>query len=108
MILKHWIRNTVDKTMAEDAVKILDSNKEGVEKMVANNAFMIEEMKEKVKKETEREVRKQEEELRKQDKIEIAKNLLDTLDDEIISLKVGLTINEVKKLRADRDSKAYN
>ena len=37
---------------------------------------MIEEMKEKVKKETEKEVRKQEEELRKQDKIEIAKNLL--------------------------------
>ena len=33
--------------------------------MVANNAFMIEEMKEKVKKETERKVRKQEEELRK-------------------------------------------
>ncbi|OOM14534.1 hypothetical protein [Clostridium saccharobutylicum] len=36
--------------------------------MIANNAFMIEEMKEKVKKET-----------RKQDRIEIAKNLLDTL-----------------------------
>ena len=50
MILKHWIRNTVDETIAEDAVKILDSNKEGVEKMVANNAFMIEEMKEKAEK----------------------------------------------------------
>ena len=51
MILKHWIRNTVDETIAENAVKILEANKEGVEKMVANNAFMIEEMKEKVKKE---------------------------------------------------------
>jgi len=45
MILKHWIRNTVDETIAEDAVKILDSDKEGVEKMVANNAFMIGEIK---------------------------------------------------------------
>jgi hypothetical protein len=51
MILKHWLRNTVDETIAEDAVKILNSDKEGVEKMVANNAFMIEEMKEKVKRE---------------------------------------------------------
>ena len=51
MILKHWIRNTVDETIAENAVKILEVNKEGVEKMVANNAFMIKEMKEKVEKE---------------------------------------------------------
>ena len=54
-ILKHWINNTVDETIAENAVKILEVNKEGVEKMVANNAFMIEEMKEKVKKESKRE-----------------------------------------------------
>lgn len=65
--------------------------------MIANNAFMIEEMKEKVKKET-----------RKQDRIEIAKNLLDTLDDETISLKLELTINEVNKLRTDSNSKASN
>lgn len=65
--------------------------------MVANNAFMIEEMKQKVRKET-----------IKQEKIEIAKNLLDTLDDETISLKVGLTINEVKKLRNNSDLKDYN
>ncbi|GAA0746390.1 hypothetical protein [Clostridium oceanicum] len=31
--------------------------------------------------------------------IEIAKNLLDVLNDEIISEKTGLTIEEVKKLR---------
>ena len=51
MILKHWIRNTIDENIAENAVKILESKKEGVEKMVANNAFMIKEMKEKVQKE---------------------------------------------------------
>ena len=27
MILKHWIRNTVDETVAENAVKILEVNK---------------------------------------------------------------------------------
>ncbi|WP_055069103.1 Rpn family recombination-promoting nuclease/putative transposase [Clostridium massiliamazoniense] len=36
---------------------------------------------------------------KKQEAIKIAKNLLDVLDDEIISLKTGLTIEEVKKLR---------
>lgn len=88
MILKHWIRNTVDKTIAEDAVKILDSNKEGVEKMVANNAFMIEEMKEKAEKEG-----------IKKKAIEIAKNLIGVLDDKVIAEKTGLTIEEIKKLK---------
>ena len=55
IILKNWIKNTVDETIAENAVEILEANKEGVEKMVANNAFMIEEMKEKVKKEGKKE-----------------------------------------------------
>ncbi len=32
-------------------------------------------------------------------KIEIAKNLLDVLDDETISLKTGLNIDEIRKLR---------
>jgi predicted transposase/invertase (TIGR01784 family) len=35
----------------------------------------------------------------KQEKIVIAKNLLDVLNDETISLKTGLTIEEVNKLR---------
>ncbi|WP_459478017.1 DUF4351 domain-containing protein [Clostridium saccharoperbutylacetonicum] len=76
IILKHWIRNTVDETIAGNAIEILESRKEEVEKMVANNVFMIKEMKEKVEKETEMEVRKQEEELRKQDKIKTVKKLL--------------------------------
>ena len=50
-ILKHWIRNTIEKTIADEAVEILNSNREGVEVMVANNAFMIEEMKAKAEKE---------------------------------------------------------
>lgn len=93
MILKHWIRNTVDENIAENAVKILESNKEEVEKMVANNAFMIEEMKEKVRKETEKEARKQ-------DKIEIVENAINLgLDDRSISKLTGLSIEEVAKIR---------
>ena len=89
MILKHWIRNTVDETIAEDAVKILDTKKEGVKKMVANNAFMIEEMKEKVKKEA-----------KKQDRVEIVKNAINLgMDDESISKLTELSIEEVAKIR---------
>jgi len=85
MILKHWIRNTIDETIAENAVKILDSDKEGVEKMVANNAFMIGEMKEKVKKE---------------EKMEIVKNAINLgMDDESISKLTGLSVEEVAKMR---------
>ena len=50
-ILKHWIRNTKEETIANEAIKILDCEKEDVDEMVANNAFMIEEMKAKAEKE---------------------------------------------------------
>ncbi|BCZ45840.1 transposase [Clostridium gelidum] len=100
IILKNWIKNTVDEAIAENAVEILEANKEGVEKMVANNAFMIEEMKQKIRKETEKEVRKNEEEIIKEDKIEIAKNLLSmNMNVENISKATGLRIEEIEKLR---------
>ncbi|BCZ45857.1 hypothetical protein psyc5s11_19240 [Clostridium gelidum] len=57
--------------------------------MVANNAFMIEEIKEKVKKET-----------KNQERIEIVKNAINLgLDDEAISKLIGLSIEEVAKMR---------
>ena len=65
--------------------------------MVANNAFMIKEMKEKIEKDT-----------RKQDRIEIAKNLMDILDNETIALKTGLTIDEVSNLRDASEPQAFN
>lgn len=49
--LKRWIRNTIDEQIANDAIKILESNKEDVNMMVANNAFIITEMREKAEKE---------------------------------------------------------
>ena len=39
----------------------------------------------------------------KQEKIEIAKNLLDILDDETISFKTGLSIEEVKEIRKEQN-----
>jgi len=36
---------------------------------------------------------------KKEEKIKIAKNLLDILDDETISLKIGLDIDTIKNLR---------
>ena len=40
-----------------------------------------------------------EEKGRYKEKIEIAKNLLDVLDDEVISSKIGLSLDEIKQLR---------
>ena len=37
--------------------------------------------------------------------IEIAKKLLDVLEDEVIAEKTGLLVEEVKKLRAENDDK---
>lgn len=55
--------------------------------MVANNAFIIREM---------------EENAEKRGRLEVAKNLLDILDDKTIAIKTGLNIEEIKKLRSDR------
>ena len=54
--------------------------------MRANNFNILREMEEKAKKEK---------------AIEIAKNLLDVLDNETIALKTGLSIEEVKSLREE-------
>ena len=61
--------------------------------MVANNAFIIKEMEEKAEKKG-----------IEKGKIELARNLLDILDDETISLKVGLNIEVVKKIRKETEA----
>lgn len=40
--------------------------------------------------------------------LEIAKNLLDILDNETIAIKTGLTVDEVNRLRVVTDPKASN
>ena len=47
--IKHWIKNTVVEEFAESAIKILDSDREDVERMVARGAFILDEMKDKAK-----------------------------------------------------------
>ena len=65
--------------------------------MVANNAFIIKEMEERAeKKGIEKGIEK--------GKIELARNLLDILDDETIASKVGLNIEEVKKIRKETEA----
>lgn len=48
--IKHWIKNTTPEQLADSAIKILDAKKEDVELMVASNAFILDEMKEKARK----------------------------------------------------------
>jgi len=38
---------------------------------------------------------------REEEKVEITKNLLDILDDDIIALKTGLDIERVRKIRVE-------
>lgn len=47
--IKHWIKNTTPEQLADSAIKILDAKKEEVELMVASNAFILDEMKEKAR-----------------------------------------------------------
>ena len=47
--LKHWIKNSVEDRLAEKAIEILNSNKEDIENMVSNNAFILTEMEKKAK-----------------------------------------------------------
>ncbi|SFB33251.1 Rpn family recombination-promoting nuclease/putative transposase [Clostridium frigidicarnis] len=87
--IKHWIKNTTEERLAVKSTEVLEASKEEVIKMVANNAFIIKEMEENAEKRGER-----------IKAIEIAKNLLDVLDDETIAVKTGLSIEEIKKLRS--------
>ncbi|MGL4873275.1 MAG: Rpn family recombination-promoting nuclease/putative transposase [Clostridium sp.] len=84
--IKNWIKNTTEEKLAKTATEVLNSRKEEVLTMVANNAFMLKELKDEGKKEKQ---------------IEIAKNLLDVLEDEIIAKKTGLDIEKVIKLRKE-------
>lgn len=49
--LKHWIKNTVEEKLAESAIDILEADREDVELMVANNAFVLKEDRDKAKRE---------------------------------------------------------
>ena len=96
--IKNWLKNTLSDDISETAIEILESKREEVEKMVARNAFMIEEMKEEAKNEG---IEEGFERGKQEEQIKIAKNLLDILDDETITVKTGLHIEVVRKLREE-------
>ena len=82
--IKNWIKNTVVKQLADSAIEILEADKMEVERMVARNAFILDEMKEKAKKEG---------------IMDLVIKLLDVLDDKTISEKTGINIEKIKELR---------
>ncbi|MGN9160357.1 Rpn family recombination-promoting nuclease/putative transposase [Clostridium sulfidigenes] len=92
IMLRRWLKNTlsdeIKDKLGERIEDILIANKEEVAIMTSNISKTIKETFEKTREEGE-----------KNKAIEIAKNLLDILDDETISIKTGLRIEEVKRLR---------
>ena len=104
LAIKNWIRNTVSDQLAESAIKILEADRRDVESMVSSNAFILEEMKEEAEKRglkigIEEGIKQGIEQGEKNSRVHIAKNLLDILEDEIIAIKTGLSIEEVRNLR---------
>lgn len=111
--IKHWIKNTIDNQLAESAIKILESKREDVEVMVANNMFILTEFREKAEKEGLQMGLKQglEQGIKQgieKNKIENAKNLFDVLDDETISKKIKIDLDKVKKLRKEWEMEQGN
>ena len=94
--LKNWIRNTVQEEIAEQAVEILDSKKEEVESMVANITRTIEELKEEAE---HKGIEKGMERGMEKGKLDVAKELLDILDDETIAIKTGIPLATIRDLR---------
>ncbi len=108
IMLRRWLKNTlsdeIKDKLGERIEDILIANKEEVAIMTSNISKTIKETFEKTREEgiqkgIEEGIEKGIEKGEKNKAIEIAKNLLDILDDETISMKTGLTIEEVKRLR---------
>ena len=109
--IKNWIKNTMVDELAESAIDILNAKKENVEIMVARNTFILQEMEEEailkgmqkgMEKGMQKGMQKGMEKGREEEKVEIAKNLLDILNDDVISLKTGLDVEVVRRLRAEK------
>lgn len=92
--LKSWLANTLSEEIKDIALNILDANKEDVDKMTANITRTIEEIKEEAKLEGKLEGKIAA-------KLELARELLDVLDDETIATKTKLPLEQVKKLRQE-------
>lgn len=91
--IKHWIKNTVEDKLAESAIDILEANREDVETMVANNAFILSEMREKSKAEGKAEGKAEE-------RRKIVKRLINRgMDNRTIMEIVEVTMKEIEEIR---------
>ena len=99
--LKHWIKNTVQDQLADSAIEILESKKEDVENMVANNAFILTEMKEKAMQEgMQQGVQQGMQQGLEKKEIEIVLNMLsEGLNEEMISKLTKIDINKVRDIK---------
>ncbi|MGL4344942.1 MAG: hypothetical protein ACRCTE_07085 [Cellulosilyticaceae bacterium] len=91
--LKNWLANTLSEEIKDVALSILDADKEDVDKMTANITRTIEEIKEEAM-----------EKGRYEREIELARELLDVLDDETIAIKTKLSLEKIKELRQENHS----
>lgn len=112
--IKHWIKNTVEAKLADSAINILECDKEDVELMVANNAFILTEMKEKAIQEGRLEGKIEgrlegkiegkiegKMEGKSEKEIEIILNMLGQgLDEEMVSKLTKVDIDRIKEIRA--------
>ncbi|MGL5576104.1 MAG: Rpn family recombination-promoting nuclease/putative transposase [Sarcina sp.] len=99
--IKHWIKNTTEEMLREKAINLLDADKEEVIKMVANNARIIQELREEERKQG---INQGVEQGIEQGKIEAAKAILDVFDNEEIARRLGLSVDTVKKIREEANS----
>lgn len=96
--IKNWIKNTVVDPLAESAIKILEAEKGDVELMVARNAFMLDEWKEKAKEEGKEEGKKIGEEIGKEIGKEIGEELGIELTKKVFKLSnAGYAKSEIAK-----------
>ena len=92
--LTDWIDYTIAEPVREGVIEMLRSklSRKEVDDMTANINITLQE-------EKERAIREGREEGRREEKYALVRNLLDILEDDVIASRVGLPIEEIKRLR---------
>ena len=89
--IKHWIKNTTQDTLAKKATEVLEASKEEVINMVANNAFIIDEMEQKAR----------EKGLKEGVEKAIRLMLKKGMDEELIVNTLEIDLEEVKRIKKE-------
>lgn len=100
--IKHWIKNTTEERLAKTATEVLDFKKEEVLTMVANNAFMLKELREEGKEEGIKEGMVKGEKKGKEEGIKLTKKIFKLLNSgksiEEIAKECDMSVAEVKAI----------